>query len=41
MLRHLNFEPSFKLRWCRAQDLFASQILVGSRHHRSLKFLKL
>ena len=26
MLRYFNFEPSFKLRWCRAQDLFGSQI---------------
>ena len=25
---YLNFEPSFKLRWCRAQDLFGSQIPV-------------
>ena len=25
---YLNFEPSFKLRWCRAQDLFGSQISV-------------
>ena len=25
MLRCFNFEPSFKLRWCRAQDLFESQ----------------
>ena len=26
MLRYFNFEPSYKLRWCRAQDLFGSQI---------------
>ena len=25
MLRYLNFEPRFKLRWCRARDLFGSQ----------------
>ena len=28
MLRYFNFEPSFKLRWCRAEDLFRSQISV-------------
>ena len=28
MLRYFNFEPSFELRWCRAQDLFESQISV-------------
>ena len=28
MLRYFNFEPSCKLRWCRAQDLFGSQIPV-------------
>ena len=28
MWRYFNFEPSFKLRWCRAQDLFGSQIPV-------------
>ena len=28
MLRYFNFEPSFKLRWCRARDLFGSQIPV-------------
>ena len=28
MLRYVNFEPSFKLRWCRARDLFGSQIPV-------------
>ena len=28
MLRYFNFEPSFKLRWCRAQDLFGPQIPV-------------
>ena len=28
MLRYFNFEPSFRLRWCRAQDLFGSQIPV-------------
>ena len=28
MLRYFNFEPSFKLRWCRAQELFGSQIRV-------------
>ena len=28
MLRYFNFEPSFKLRWCCAQDLFGSQIPV-------------
>ena len=27
-LRYFNFEPSFKLRWCRARDLFGSQIPV-------------
>ena len=28
MLRYFNFEPRFKLRWCRARDLFGSQIPV-------------
>ena len=28
MLRYLNFEPSFKLRWCRTRDSFESQIPV-------------
>ena len=28
MLRYSNFDPSFKLRWCRARDLFGSQIPV-------------
>ena len=28
LLRYFNFEPSFKLRWYRARDLFASQIPV-------------
>ena len=28
MLRYFNFEPSLKLQWCRAQDLFGSQISV-------------
>ena len=28
MMRYFNFEPSFKLRWCHAQDLFGSQIAV-------------
>ena len=28
MLRYFNFEPSFKLRWCRARDLFGAQIPV-------------
>ena len=27
-MRYFNFEPSFKLLWCRARDLFGSQILV-------------
>ena len=27
-LRYFNFEPSFKVRWCHAQDLFGSQIPV-------------
>ena len=27
-LRYFNFEPSLKLRWCRARDLFGSQIPV-------------
>ena len=30
-LRYFNFEPSFKLRWCRARDLFGSQIPVTTR----------
>ena len=25
---HFNFEPSFKLRWCRARDVFGSQVPV-------------
>ena len=28
MLRYFNFEPSLKLRWCRARDLFGSQVPV-------------
>ena len=28
MLRYFNFEPSLKLRGCRARDLFGSQIPV-------------
>ena len=28
MVIYVNFEPSFKLRWCRAWDLFGSQIPV-------------
>ena len=28
MLRYFNFELSFKLRWCRARDLFGSQFPV-------------
>ena len=28
MLRYFNFKPSSKLRWCRALDLFLSQIPV-------------
>ena len=28
LLRYFNFEPSFKLRWCHARDLFGSQIPV-------------
>ena len=28
ILRYFNFEPSFKLRWCRARDLFGSQFQV-------------
>ena len=28
MLRYFNFEPSLKLRWCRARDLFGPQIPV-------------
>ena len=31
MLRYFNFEPSFKLRWCRDRDLFGSQIPVTTR----------
>ena len=27
-LRYFNFEPTFKLRWCRARDLLGSQIPV-------------
>ena len=30
MLRYFNFEPRFKLRWCRAQDLFGPQIQVSA-----------
>ena len=29
-LRYFNFEPSFKPRWCRARDLFGSQIAVAT-----------
>ena len=28
LLKYFNFEPSFKLRWCCAQELFGSQIPV-------------
>ena len=45
MLRYFNFERSFKLRWCCAQDLFGLQIpvVIGicdpkksrARHHRN------
>ena len=28
MFRYFNFDPSFKLRWCRVRDLFESQIPV-------------
>ena len=31
LLRYYNFEPSFKLRWCRGQDLFGSQIPAITR----------
>ena len=31
MLRYFNFESSFKLRWCPAQDLFGSEIPVTTR----------
>ena len=30
-LRYFNFEPSFKLRWCRARGLFGSEIPVTTR----------
>ena len=29
-LRYFNFEPCFKSRWCRARDLFGSQIPVAT-----------
>ena len=29
VLRYFNFEPSFKLRWCCARDIFGSQIPVA------------
>ena len=29
-LRYFNFEPSFKLQWCRARELFGSQIPVAT-----------
>ena len=28
ILKYFNFEPSFKLQWCRGRDLFGSQISV-------------
>ena len=28
MLRYFNFEPGFKLRWCRDQQLFGSKFPV-------------
>ena len=31
LLRYFYFEPSFKLIWCRARDLFGSQIPVTAR----------
>ena len=30
MTRYFNFEPSFKLWWCRVQDLFGSQIPMST-----------
>ena len=30
MLKHFDFEPSFQMRWCRARDLFGSQIPVAT-----------
>ena len=30
MLRYFNFGPCFKLRWCRARNLFGSQIPVAT-----------
>ena len=48
MLRYFNLEPSFKLLWCRARDLFGSQIPVTTgicnpneslaRHHHTMNF---
>ena len=40
MLRYFNFKPSLKLRWCRALDLFLSQIPMtkGGLNFESLKY---
>ena len=41
LLRHFNFEPSFKLRWCRTRDLLGLQIQVtaGGMNRWSLEFV--
>ena len=38
MLRHFNFEPSLKLRWCRARDLFGSQIPATTGGFEGLRY---
>ena len=40
MLKYFNSEPSFKLRWCCARDLFGSQIPVTTEglNYKSLAY---
>ena len=38
MLRYFNCEPSLKLRWCRARDLFGSQIPATTGGFEGLRY---
>ena len=40
MLRYFNFDPSFKLRWCLARDLFGTQIPVTTGESAKLRGLR-
>ena len=40
MLRYFNYEPNFRLRWYRADDLFGSQIPM-TEHMKTFKKLQL